>query len=180
MMRMIPSVLVAVLLVATTTTVTVAEDFKVSAKTTSRLATSEMAMYSCVFTNQWTAANHPILYPTGMAHWSPPVVATHDMTYEMWSDGSMASMGVELVAEVCTNRSIERTKMSETQPPKRNIATSFCMIVVQISLLPRSTSIPSFFGFVLYSHVPATCLSRCTTTRPVKLPFWNPNWKLVP
>jgi hypothetical protein len=104
MMMMIPrSVLLMALVVTTITTTTTsvaADDFKVSAKTISRLATSEMAMYSCVFTNQWTAANHPNLYPAGSAHWSPPVVATHDMTYEMWSAGGMASMGVELVAEV--------------------------------------------------------------------------------
>ena len=85
------------LMVASTVT---ADDFTVSDKTISRLPTSEMAMYSCEFTNLWTAARHPNLYPAGNAHWSPPVVASHDMTYDMWSAGSIASLGVESVAEV--------------------------------------------------------------------------------
>jgi Spondin_N len=173
MRKMIPSVLLAALMAATTTTTVAADDFKVSAKTTSRLAISEMTMYSCVFTNQWTAANHPNLYPTGSAHWSPPVVATHDTTYEMWSAGAMASMGVELVAEVCT---LERTS---EHPKTENCNKCFVCLSRTLSLTSFyfCSFLLSFCSFFIMSPLPLLPLS---CTRPVKLPFWNPNWKSEP
>jgi len=54
--------------------------------------------YSCVLTNHWTNTTHPKDYP-GNAHWTSPVVVSHNTDYEMWSPGSLASPGVERVAE---------------------------------------------------------------------------------
>jgi hypothetical protein len=65
----------------------------------SELGVSQSATYSCVLTNNWSRANHPVQYP-GSAHWSPPVVVSHSEGYEMWAPGKLASRGVERVAEV--------------------------------------------------------------------------------
>ena len=79
--------------------------FDISNRMASRLRDTEVADYSCKFANSWSAARHPNLYPNdGSAHWSPPVVATHNANYTMWADGGLASPGVERVAfrvEVC-------------------------------------------------------------------------------
>ena len=72
----------------------------VTATQNSFLPTSADASYQCTFTNSWTADNHPIMFPTGNAHWSPFVLAAHNTDYEMWAPGAMASAGVEDVAEV--------------------------------------------------------------------------------
>ena len=77
------------------------EPFDLSSRIASRLRDTEIAEYSCTFTNSWSAARHPNLYPNdGSAHWSPPVVASHNMNFTMWEDGGLASPGVERVAEV--------------------------------------------------------------------------------
>ena len=75
------------------------EPFDVLEAVPSRLSVGEDAEYSCKFTNQWSGARHPIMYPED-AHWSSPVLATHNGEYEMWSDGAFATPGVERVAEV--------------------------------------------------------------------------------
>ena len=56
--------------------------------------------YSCMLTNTWSGRRHPEDYPSGMAHWSPPVLIAHNTNYEVWSPGTFASPGVEAVAEV--------------------------------------------------------------------------------
>ena len=77
------------------------EPFDISNRVASRLRDTEVADYTCKFANSWSAARHPNLYPNdGSAHWSPPVVATHNANYTMWEDGGLASPGVERVAEV--------------------------------------------------------------------------------
>ena len=38
-------------------------------------------------------------YPSGSAHWSPPVLLAHNKYVELWSPGDFASPGVETVAE---------------------------------------------------------------------------------
>ena len=61
---------------------------------------SNSVTYSCTFKNNWSAENHPVGYPGDMAHWSPPVVVSHNDRYSMWAPGDLASLGVETVAEV--------------------------------------------------------------------------------
>jgi len=62
---------------------------------------SQSAEYSCVATNKWSGANHPIDYNSvsGNAHWSPPVLLAHSKFADLWSPGDMASPGIEMVAE---------------------------------------------------------------------------------
>ncbi len=57
------------------------------------------ARYRVTFESDWTAANHPIDYPTGIAHFSPLLVVTHDSDVEFWAPGQLASPGIENMAE---------------------------------------------------------------------------------
>jgi Spondin_N len=77
-----------------------AQSFQVVSTATSTIPTSMEATFTCTFQNNWSIANHPRLYPTSTAHWSPPVLATHNSGYSMWLPGGLASPGVESVAEV--------------------------------------------------------------------------------
>lgn len=66
------------------------------------------ATYSCTLTNIWSMKNHPVEYDTitNSAHWSPPVLVAHGTDYEMWAPDTLASPGVEIVAEVRHRRVI--------------------------------------------------------------------------
>lgn len=48
--------------------------------------------------NNWSAVNHPVNYPSN-AHWSPPIIAAHSEKYNIWKPDTLATKGVEEVAE---------------------------------------------------------------------------------
>ena len=75
------------------------QSFRVVSRATSTIPTSKEVAFTCTFQNNWSGANHPRLYPTATAHWSPPVLATHNSGYKMWIPRGLASPGVESVAE---------------------------------------------------------------------------------
>lgn len=54
--------------------------------------------YNVEFINMWSKSNHPPLYPDD-AHWSPPVIVSHNKNYQMWAEDELASKGIERVAE---------------------------------------------------------------------------------
>merc|ERR1711935_82831 len=54
--------------------------------------------FTCTFDSQWTAATHPIDYPSN-AHWSPMFMASHNKDYSMWDSGAKATAGVQSVAK---------------------------------------------------------------------------------
>jgi len=54
--------------------------------------------FTCTFDSQWTAATHPIDYPSN-AHWSPMFMASRNKDYSMWDSGAKATAGVQSVAE---------------------------------------------------------------------------------
>lgn len=68
---------------------------------TSSVATSEDVSYQCVLQDLWTAATHPVQYPSN-AHWSSPVMVAHSLMYTMWENGGIATPGLEELAEVST------------------------------------------------------------------------------
>ena len=72
----------------------------------SNVPATQSVAYTCVLTNLWSGATHPIDYSniSGVAHWSPPVLAAHSNNYELWAPGRLASPGVEAVAEVSSTR----------------------------------------------------------------------------
>jgi len=65
----------------------------------STIPISQSVTYSCTFNNQWSGLNHPNNYP-GDAHWSPPVIVSHNGKYRMWKENKLASKGVEDVSEI--------------------------------------------------------------------------------
>jgi len=67
------------------------------------------ATYSCTLTNMWSKENHPVGYDSisNSAHWSPPVLVAHGTDYEMWASNTMASPGVETVAETGRTSTLE-------------------------------------------------------------------------
>eukprot|EP00533_Pseudo-nitzschia_delicatissima_P002600 CAMPEP_0116106304 /NCGR_PEP_ID=MMETSP0327-20121206/15563_1 /TAXON_ID=44447 /ORGANISM="Pseudo-nitzschia delicatissima, Strain B596" /LENGTH=265 /DNA_ID=CAMNT_0003598905 /DNA_START=32 /DNA_END=829 /DNA_ORIENTATION=+ len=66
----------------------------------STLPISSIAAYSCVLTNTWSGARHPIDYPSGSAHWSPPVLLAHNRFVDLWTPGDFASPSIENIAEL--------------------------------------------------------------------------------
>jgi hypothetical protein len=68
----------------------------------SLLPATEDALYSCSLINDWSQTNHPVGYDmiSDDAHWTAPVLVSHNNEYEMWAPGQMASAGVQRVAEV--------------------------------------------------------------------------------
>lgn len=79
--------------------------YDIVSTSTSDVPNTQSVEYSCTFRNSWSAENHPRLYPDD-AHWSPPVLVSHDMSYKMWSPGEFSTAGVELVAETGSPRTL--------------------------------------------------------------------------
>jgi len=78
---------------------------RIVAAVTGTIPASQSVLVSCEFENKWTPETHPTDYPTD-AHWSPIILASHSNEYQMWSLGSIASRGVQEVAEVCTVKQV--------------------------------------------------------------------------
>ena len=57
------------------------------------------AYYSLTFNAEWSNETHPSAVFPNNSMFSPLIGATHNMYYEMWRRGKMASPGVKLVAE---------------------------------------------------------------------------------
>lgn len=62
------------------------------------VSASRSVIYSCTMNNNWSAVNHPVNYPSN-AHWSPPIIAAHSEKYNIWKPDTLATKGVEEVAE---------------------------------------------------------------------------------
>ena len=54
--------------------------------------------YALNFNGMWSAARHPVRYPSD-ASFSPIVVAAHSKKFVLWATGEFASKGVQVVAE---------------------------------------------------------------------------------
>ena len=59
------------------------------------------ARYTITFNGSWNSSDHGTL--PGNAHWSDLVGATHNSTISFWESGSLASAGIEDVAEIGNN-----------------------------------------------------------------------------
>ena len=58
------------------------------------------AEYTLVFKSNWTAANHPVEYPSGAAHFSGIIGAAHDASYAIFKDGMRPTPGLEALSEM--------------------------------------------------------------------------------
>ena len=90
---------------------------------------TQNATYSCVLTNTWSGARHPIDYfsVSRRAHWTPPVLLAHSRSIDLWHPGDFASPGVELVAELGSTPTLEDTR-------KCQYVRSRCWLLVVIQL----------------------------------------------
>ena len=69
--------------------------------TTSRIgAQEEVATYRVTFTSTWSAATHPGSNFPSNAHFSPLIGATHNVSATFWLSGTIASPGIEQMAEL--------------------------------------------------------------------------------
>lgn len=57
------------------------------------------ALYEVTFTSIWSAQNHPYEYPSGLAHLSGLIGATHNAVANFWKPGGIATSGIENMAE---------------------------------------------------------------------------------
>ena len=57
------------------------------------------AVYEVTFTSIWSAQNHPYEYPSGLAHLSGLIGATHNAVANFWKLGQVATSGIEDMAE---------------------------------------------------------------------------------
>ncbi|WP_375750962.1 spondin domain-containing protein [Vibrio sp. HN007] len=62
-------------------------------------SSSDSATYTLTFKSDWSAANFPTNYPAGVAHFSPLIGMTHNSSASLFTSGSLATSGVEIVAE---------------------------------------------------------------------------------
>ena len=62
------------------------------------LAQKGTADYELTFTSTWSAVSHPINFPSN-PHYSPLVGGTHTAAVNFWQPGSLASLGIERMAE---------------------------------------------------------------------------------
>ena len=62
------------------------------------VAQPSQATYTVTFTSTWSAATHPVDFPTN-PHFSGLVGATHNNTVSFWNTGGLASAGIESMAE---------------------------------------------------------------------------------
>jgi hypothetical protein len=61
-------------------------------------ANGDTALYDVRFDATWSNATHPGAFPGG-AHFSPLIGATHNSSVEFWAPGSLATPGIEGMAE---------------------------------------------------------------------------------
>lgn len=60
---------------------------------------AQNATYKVEFISNWSSSTHPTDYPSGSAHWSPLIGATHQNAALAFELGVIASNGIESVAE---------------------------------------------------------------------------------
>ena len=63
-------------------------------------AQEEMATYRVTFTSTWSTATHPGSSFPSNAHFSPLIGATHNVSATFWLSGTIASPGMEQMAEL--------------------------------------------------------------------------------
>lgn len=59
-----------------------------------------VATYTVTFTSTWSAATHPLDFPTTSAHYSGLIGATHTSAVVFWRGGELASPGIKDMAEL--------------------------------------------------------------------------------
>lgn len=60
---------------------------------------SKTAQYKVIFESFWSSDTHPYQFPTGSAHYSGLIGATHRGNFRLWEPGEIATPGIKSMAE---------------------------------------------------------------------------------
>jgi len=63
------------------------------------IAVEQTADYEVTFVSTWSSTTHPDSFPSGSAHFSGLIGATHNASVNLWKVGELASAGIESMAE---------------------------------------------------------------------------------
>ena len=76
------------------------DDMGAASATPAGSAMMDGAEYTLVLRSNWTAANHPVEYPAGAAHFSGIIGTAHDASFALFQDGAMPTPGLEALSEM--------------------------------------------------------------------------------
>jgi len=97
--------------------------------------------YTVVFTSTWSNATHPQNFPSG-PHFSGLIGATHDENVSLWSEGNIASAGIEQMAETGGKSPLR----SEIQSAQQSGTAEFMLDGGGISPSPGSVELEFFIN----------------------------------
>lgn len=106
-------------------------------------AQEEAATYRVTFTSTWSAESHPVSNFPSNAHFSPLIGATHNLSATFWLSGTLASPGIEQMAELGATTilqseiSVAGTHVRETLAGP-GMATSPAQVMIQRFTASRS------------------------------------------
>ena len=95
--------------------------------------------YTVTFTSTWSSATHPLNFPSN-PHFSGLIGATHNDTVSFWSEGSIASPGIEQMAETGGKTGLQ----SEIQEAQQAGTADFVLNGGGISVSPGSVELEFF------------------------------------
>ena len=96
------------------------------------------ATYTVTFTSIWHDATHPYAAFPANAHFSSLIGATHNLSATFWLSGTLASPGIEQMAET-GGTSLLRAELSAAAPPVREILAG-----PGLGSSPGQVTIPAF------------------------------------
>ncbi len=98
----------------------------------------DVATYTVTFTSTWSTETHPDSgFPTN-AHFSPLIGATHNISATFWRNGTLASPGIEQMAEIGAT-SILRSEFAAAGANVREIVAG-----AGLGTSPGQVTIPTF------------------------------------
>lgn len=68
------------------------EAYNVVSSVASIIPSSQISTYTCTWSNLWTSARHPNLYPADAA-WSQSIAVTHSNDFTLFEEGTLATQG---------------------------------------------------------------------------------------
>ncbi|MFC1509464.1 spondin domain-containing protein [Candidatus Omnitrophota bacterium] len=107
----------------------------------------ETAKYTIIFSSTWSKDTHPLDFPSS-AHFSGLIGAVHNEDVILWQEGSLASAGIQQVAEVGRNALL----VEEINPYLENDDAYALLYSGGISTSPGSVSL-NFTAHIDYTKV---------------------------
>lgn len=101
-------------------------------------AAADVATYTVTFTSTWSAETHPGASFPANAHFSPLIGATHNVSATFWLSGTLASLGMEQMAETGGTSTL-RSEFVAAGAAVHEIITGF-----GLATSPGQVTIPAF------------------------------------